>query len=33
VLSVEYEADVFGYRDSEEEILEGSLGFVRRLLA
>jgi len=33
VLSVEYEADAFGYRDSEEEILAGSLGFVRRLLA
>jgi len=33
VLSVEHEADVFGYRVSEEEILAGSLDFVRRLLA
>ena len=33
VLSVEYEADASGYHDSEEEILAGSLDFVRQLLA
>lgn len=31
-LSVEYEADAFGYQDTEEEVLNGSLRFVRRLL-
>ena len=32
VLSVEYEANAFGYQQTEEEILGGSLRFVRRLL-
>jgi sugar phosphate isomerase/epimerase len=32
VLSVEYEANAFGYRNTEEEILDGSLRFVRGIL-
>lgn len=32
VLSVEYEADAFGYKETEETVLRGSLAFVRRLL-
>lgn len=33
VLSVEYEANAFGYELSEEEIVEGSLKFVKEMLA
>ena len=33
VLSVEYEANAFGYQQTEEEILGGSLRFVQRLIA
>jgi len=32
VLSVEYEADAFGYQETEEQVLGGSLRFVRGLL-
>jgi sugar phosphate isomerase/epimerase len=32
VLSVEYEANAFGYEESEVEIVEGSLQFVRQLI-
>lgn len=33
VLSVEYEANAFGYEQTEEEILDGSLQFVKQLTA
>ena len=32
VLSIEYEANAFGYEQTEEEIVEGSLQFVKQLL-
>ena len=33
VLSIEYEANAFGYEQTEDEIVDGSLQFVKQLLA
>lgn len=33
VLSIEYEANAFGYQETEQEIIEGSLQFVRQMIS